>query len=216
MSTSTELEIIALPATSPSPTGVMVLLHGWGANHQDLVELAPYFNLPEYQFICPNGLFEHPFSDIGRMWYSFTGAGELTDRSISELATSRKVLTDWMRSLPEYTGVPLSRTWIGGFSQGGAMSLDLGLNLPVAGVIVLSGYLHPDRQSTSPTPPILIVHGTQDEVVPLAAARRTRNTLQDRGIEVNYQEFDMGHTIVPQVLAVVRNFVTNTGAKDPQ
>jgi phospholipase/carboxylesterase len=185
----------------------MVLLHGWGANHQDLVELAPYFNLPEYQFFCPNGLFEHPYSETGRMWYSFTSAGQLTDRSVTELATSRQVLTEWIQSLPEHTGVPLSRTWIGGFSQGGAMSLDLGLNLPVAGVIVLSGYLHPDNQSASHTPPVLIVHGSQDDVVPLTAARRSRDTLAQRGIEVKYREFDMGHTIVPEVLAVVREFV---------
>jgi phospholipase/carboxylesterase len=188
----------------------MVLLHGWGANHQDLVELAPYFNLPEYQFLCPNGLFEHPWSESGRMWYFFTGAAQLTNHSLVELTRSRQVLTNWIQSLPQHTGIPLSRTWIGGFSQGGAMSLDVGLNLPVAGVIVLSGYLHPDNSPlTRPTPPVLLVHGVQDEVVPLTAAHQSRDTLIQRGIKVQYQEFDMGHMIVPEVLAVVREFVVS-------
>jgi phospholipase/carboxylesterase len=186
----------------------MVLLHGWGANNQDLVSLAPYFNLPDYHFLCPNGLFKHPYTDTGRMWYSFTGAGEVTDRSTAELTTSRQVLTEWIQSLPDRTGVPLSRTWVGGFSQGGAMSFDLGLTLPVAGVIALSGYLHPDNQSFATTaPPVLIVHGTQDDVVPIQAARHSRDSLSQRGLDVKYREFYMGHTILLEVFAVVREFV---------
>lgn len=204
----TELEILSIPASTASAAGVMVLLHGWGANNQDLVSLAPYFNLPDYHFLCPNGLFKHPYTDTGRMWYSFTGAGEVTDRSTAELTTSRQVLTEWIQSLPDRTGVPLSRTWVGGFSQGGAMSFDLGLTLPVAGVIALSGYLHPDNQSFATTaPPVLIVHGTQDDVVPIQAARHSRDSLSQRGLDVKYREFYMGHTILLEVFAVVREFV---------
>jgi phospholipase/carboxylesterase len=187
-----------------------VLLHGWGANHHDLGDLVPYFKLPEYQFLFPNGIFDHEYSDEGKMWYSFTGAGQLNDRSISQLTTSRQVLTDWVQSLPASTGIPLDRTWIAGFSQGGAMTLDIGLDLPVAGLIVMSGYLHPNTsQPTHPAPPTLIVHGRQDDVVPVAAARTSRDSLTQLGVDVQYQEFEMGHSIVPEVLDVVKNFVTD-------
>jgi phospholipase/carboxylesterase len=207
-----QLEIISVPANTTTPAGAIVLLHGWGANHQDLGDLAPYFNLPEYQFLFPNGIFEHQFSETGKMWYSFTGAGELTDRSVTELATSRQVLSDWIQTLPETTGVPLDRTWIAGFSQGGAMTLEIGLDLPVAGLIVLSGYLHPDRVvSPVAAPPVLIVHGRQDDVVPIAAARQSRDLLTKWGVNVQYQEFEMGHSIVPEVLQVVRQFVLACG-----
>ncbi len=204
-----QLEIISVPANTATPAGTIVLLHGWGANHDDLGELAPYFNLPEYQFLFPNGIFDHEFSDEGKMWYSFTGAGHLTDRSIAQLATSRQVLSDWIQTLPTTTGVPLDRTWIAGFSQGGAMTLDIGLDLPVAGLIVMSGYLHPNRsQPTHNAPPVSIVHGRQDDVVPIAAARMSRDRLTQWGVDVRYQEFDMGHSIVPEVLQVVRKFVS--------
>jgi phospholipase/carboxylesterase len=206
---SIELEIISVPASTDQPVGAIALLHGWGANHHDLGDLAPYFNLPEYQFLFPNGIFEHEFSDTGKMWYSFTGAGRLTDRSVAELATSRKVLSEWIKSLPNTTGIPLDRTWIAGFSQGGAMTLDIGLDLPVAGLIVLSGYLHPDQvKPLQAAPPVLIAHGRQDDVVPIAAARNSRDVLTQWGVDVQYQEFDMGHSIVPEVLQVVRKFVT--------
>jgi phospholipase/carboxylesterase len=206
----TNLELISVPATTEPAAGTIVLLHGWGANHDDLGELAPYFQLPEYQFLFPNGIFDHEFSDTGKMWYSFTGEGQLTDRSIAQRQTSRQILTDWIESLPATTGIPLDRTWIAGFSQGGAMTLDIGLDLPVAGLIVLSGYLHPDlAKPTAAAPPVAIVHGRQDDVVPISAARKSRETLTQWGVKVEYQEFDMGHSIVPEVLNVVRNFVTN-------
>ena len=143
------------------------------------------------------------------MWYSFTGAGQLTDLSMEQLAASRQILSDWVQSLPDSTGIPLDRTWIAGFSQGGAMTLDIGLDLPVAGVIVLSGYLHPDRSKPAhKDPSVLIVHGKQDDVVPVAAARTSQELLTQWGVDLEYYEFEMGHSIVPEVLDVVRNFVT--------
>jgi phospholipase/carboxylesterase len=203
------LEIISVPANTPTPAGTIVLLHGWGANHDDLGELVPYFKLPEYQFLFPNGIFDHEYSETGKMWYSFTGAGQLTDRSITQLATSRQILSEWIQTLPATTGVPLDRTWIAGFSQGGAMTLDIGLDLPVAGLIVLSGYLHPDCPKPLTTaPPVSIVHGRQDDVVPITAARMSRDRLTQWGVNVQYQEFDMGHSIIPEVLQVVKSFVS--------
>lgn len=216
-----QLEIISVPARTATPAGTIVVLHGWGANHHDLGDLAPYFKLPEYQFLFPNGLFDHEYTDTGKMWYSFTGAGQLTDLSATQLATSRQILSEWIESLPATTGVPLDRTWIVGFSQGGAMTLDIGLDLPVAGLVVLSGYLHPDRQQPrqdappvpivhgrqQDAPPVLIVHGRQDDVVPIRAAKKSQETLIQWGVDVRYQEFEMGHSIVPAVLDVVRSFV---------
>lgn len=209
--TNNPLDIIFVPARTETPLGTIVLLHGWGANNEDLGDLVPYFNLPEYQFLFPNGIFDHEYSETGKMWYSFTGAGQLNDRSITQLATSREVLTDWINSLPESTGIPLDRTWIAGFSQGGAMTLEIGLDLPVAGLIVLSGYLHENKAKPLQTaPPVAIVHGKQDDVVPVAAAQKNREVLTKWGIDVTYQEFEMGHSIVPDVLDVMRKFITKS------
>ena len=56
---SSPLDIIFVPAQTGKPIGSIVVLHGWGANHDDLGELVPYFKLPEYQFLFPNGTFDH-------------------------------------------------------------------------------------------------------------------------------------------------------------
>jgi phospholipase/carboxylesterase len=206
------LDIITVPALdSEQPLGNIVLLHGWGANQQDLEPLIPYFRLPTHQFLLPNGLFDHQLTPSGKMWYSFTGAGELTSTSQEELATSRAALLAWIKDLPRQTGIPLAKTWLAGFSQGGAMTLEVGLELPLAGLIVMSGYLHPQIIRPAVCPPITILHGRQDEVVPIEQAWRTRSALVTWGARVEYQEIDMGHTIVLEELQAIRQFILASG-----
>jgi len=196
------LEVITVPTSTKEPLGLIVALHGWGANAQDLASLVPFLNLPDYQFMFPNAPFPHPYSSLGRMWY------DLSNQKHQGYTESRPLLTDWLLSLERSTGIPLSRTILSGFSQGAAMTLDVGLSLPLAGLIALSGYLHPISQlPNSKFPPVLILHGRQDTVVPLKAAQYARDNLVELGVSVQYQEFDMGHEIRPEVFPVIHNFV---------
>ncbi|WP_338421778.1 alpha/beta hydrolase [Nostoc flagelliforme] len=193
--------------TSQPPAGLIVTLHGWGANAEDVASLLPLLNLPDYQFVLPNAPYPYPYSPVGRAWYDLR-----VENMYQGLAESRQLLTDFLQSLESTTGIPLSRTILSGFSQGGAMTLDVGSKLPLAGLVVMSGYLHPDavtadQKGISPT---LICHGRYDEVVPLQAAFKARETLKSLKVAVEYHEFDMGHEINPQTLEVLRNFVVNT------
>ncbi|HIK08358.1 MAG TPA: alpha/beta hydrolase [Trichormus sp. M33_DOE_039] len=193
------------PVNSQTPIGLVVTLHGWGANAEDVASLLPYFKLPDYQFVLPNAPFPFPHSHFGRAWYDLR-----VENMYHGLGESRQILTDFLLSLEASTGVPLSRTILSGFSQGGAMTLDVGSKLPLGGLVVMSGYLHPDAISTNNLPPILIMHGTRDEVVPLQAAVRSRETLASLGVGVEYHEFDTGHEINLQMLDAARNFIINT------
>jgi phospholipase/carboxylesterase len=144
------LSVINIPPTSSkSPAGLVAILHGWGANGEDLASLVPFLNLPDYQFLVPDAPFPHPYSSIGRMWYAFDqqtsqNSDTLLRNTLCErqLATSQQIVKDWLQSLEAETNIPLERTVLMGFSQGGAIALDVGLNLPLAGSIVLSGYMH--------------------------------------------------------------------------
>lgn len=169
--------------------------------------MLPLLNLPDYQFVLPNAPYPHPYSSIGRAWYDLRG-----ENMYQGLAESRQLLTDFLESLESTTGIPLSRTILSGFSQGGAMTLDVGSKLPLAGLVVMSGYLHPDAVMANQKgiPPTLITHGRYDEVVPLQAALKAQETLKSLGVAVEYHEFDMGHEIDPKTLEVLRNFVVNT------
>lgn len=201
------MQFVTFPlANSQPPKGLIVTLHGWGANAEDVASLLPFFNLPDYHFVFPNGPYPYPYSSIGRAWYDLR-----SENMYQGLRESRQALIDWLQSLESITGVPLSRTILSGFSQGGAMTLDIGLNLPLAGLVSMSGYLHFDVATVkqSSLPPTLIMHGTKDEVVPLIAAIKAKEALESLGVAVQYQEFNMGHEISPQILVLLRNFIDN-------
>ncbi len=191
-----------LPTSNQPPKGVIVALHGWGANAADLAGLVPFLGLGDYQFLLPDAPFPHPYAADGKMWY------DLESDQYTGIAESRQLLHDWLRSLEGETGVPLDRTFLSGFSQGGAMTLDVGLQLPLAGLLSLSGYLHPVTQPLAdPAPPVLVVHGRQDTVVPLRAAHHAQQDLTQRGVSVQYEEFDMGHEIQMVVLERIKVFI---------
>lgn len=177
-------------------------LHGWGANAQDVASLVPLLNLPNYHFLLPDAPFLHPQVPGGKMWY------DLERQDYKGLSQSQELLANWLKSLPSTTGIPLESTILTGFSQGGAMTLDVGLTLPLAGLVCMSGYLHRTPQEVEPPlPSVLIVHGKQDTVVPLSAAHRVRDYLMGLGTPMQYKEFDMGHEIQIDVLDVIREFI---------
>lgn len=170
-------------------------------------------DLGDYQLVFPDAPFAHPYNPVGKMWYDlpqdyrFMGTTQFSDRP--DLTQSRQQLTDLLNSLTNQLQIPFSRTILGGFSQGGAMTLDVGLRLPLAGLMVLSGYLHaPPHSQTAKFPPVFMVHGRQDMVVPVTAAHRTKDNLQALGASVRYQEYPMmGHEIQPMVLEQLQTFV---------
>lgn len=200
----------SLPEQLPNPNakGAIVALHGWGANCDDLISLAPLVGLRDYQWICPEAPFNHPMPD-GKMWY------DLQSLDTEGLAHSCELLSQFLEDLPPMTGIPLSKTFLLGFSQGGAMTLDVGLGFPLAGLIALSGYLHITEAElqeltggTKPNfPPILVAHGTQDQVVPIGVAHNTRDVFARLGIEVEYAEYEMAHEIRPETCDRIQQFI---------
>lgn len=192
--------ITKTPENQQAPEFAFVLLHGWGANYHDLTPLVPMFGLPSCLFLFPNAPYEHYQVPGGRAWYALENNNEGIENSLGQFYR-------WLLTLEDTTGIPLNKTIIGGFSQGGAMSLDVGLQLPVAGVISLSGYLHFEPTADrNPFPPTLICHGTQDAVVPVDTAHIACDKLKKVGVPVEYHEFDIGHEIIPAEAHLVHDF----------
>ncbi|MGA1262473.1 MAG: alpha/beta hydrolase [Prochlorothrix sp.] len=187
---------------SGSPQGQVVLLHGWGANAEDLLGIVPLLQLPELVFCSPDGPIQHPHAPQGRMWY------DMESPQWKGLAESRSQLLQWLQNLEQSTQIPLEKTILLGFSQGGAMTLDVGLQLPIAGLVVLSGYLHPELViDRAEIPPVLVVHGRFDQVVPPAEAQNTQTFLQEIQAPYTYREFAMGHEINLETINEVQQFV---------
>ncbi|MFQ4137780.1 alpha/beta hydrolase [Nodosilinea sp. PGN35] len=204
------LQALTYGPTDGTADWCLVALHGWGANAADLVGLAPYLEIANFAMVFPDAPWPHPQVPGGRMWYSFPSGydfrGSHDFAAQADLQTSRERLKAWLLNLPQTTLVPPERTILAGFSQGGAMALDVGLQLPLAGQIILSGYLHSAAQMPVSPRPVMMVHGTFDPVVPIARAQQASADLIALGQPVTWQEMAMGHEIPPQVMGLIAGF----------
>ena len=88
------------------------------------------------------------------------------------------------------------------------MTLDIGARLPLAGLICLSGYLHPSVVPLlgQATPPVLMIHGQHDPVVPLYAAQNAHRSLVETGVSIQYHELPMAHEISPPAMDLIQDF----------
>jgi phospholipase/carboxylesterase len=185
---------------------LVILLHGRGADANDLADLAPMIDRG-YRFVFPNA--PRPFEPVPGMQFGFTWFdGWPAEReSITE---SRNLLLEFIDNVVAKYPTPPGKVILGGFSQGGLMSLDVGFRTsqPLAGVVVMSGAVYEeDLPRFTSEIPVLIVHGVSDEVIPLLTAHRTRRVLEQQGAAVEYHEYAMGHQIAQESLAVVAEFI---------
>ena len=197
------------------PAGVLVLLHGRGADEHDLFPLLDVLD-PERRLagVCPRGPLSLPPG--GAHWYAVREIGypdPVTFGPTYERASA------WLDALSQATGVPIERTVVGGFSQGSVMSYALGLGRgrpSPAGIIALSGFVPTvegfELDLERPGLRVAIGHGAQDPVIDVEWGRRAREQLEAAGLDVTYRESPMGHSIDPRFLAELQGWVTDVVA----
>lgn len=200
--------VLRVPSGQPDTAALplVIIMHGRGADANDLADLAPYMD-DGYRFVFPNA--PRPFEPMPGTTFGFTWFDGLPPEQKS-LEASRKLLLDFIDEMAAKYPTPAGKILLGGFSQGGMMSLDAGFRTKqkLAGILVMSGALYEgDLPPLRNDVPVMILHGTADEMININMARRTRRVLEEHGVEPEYHEFPMGHEISPESLAVVTEFV---------
>jgi phospholipase/carboxylesterase len=206
--------VYRLRESAGSPEGVLVLLHGRGADEHDLFPLLDMLD-PERRLL---GLtLRGPLSlpPGGAHWYAVARVG-YPDRDTFHVTYD--ALAPALDGLLAEYGVPPERTVLGGFSQGAVMSYALGLGRGrprPAGVIALSGFIPTvdgfelDAKAAAELP-VAIGHGELDPVIPVGFAREARERLTAAGAELTYRESPMGHTIDPGFLRQLPGWLERT------
>ena len=167
-------ELISL--NSESATNRLVLLHGWGADAQDLVPVGKLLTegFKDFEIVSLSAPHSHP-SGFGRQWYPlYPHKWEQIPKALSDL---EKRLNNF--SLEK---IPLEKTFLLGFSQGGAMALELATRINFAGVFAVSSYPHPEWQPKKDFSTIFICHGNIDQVVPKEASQKSFDILRKNGV----------------------------------
>ena len=192
-------ELISL--NSESATNRLVLLHGWGADAQDLVPVGKLLTegFKDFEIVSLSAPQSHP-SGFGRQWYPlYPHKWEQIPKAVSDL---EKRLNNF--SLEK---IPLEKTLLLGFSQGGAMALELATRINFAGVFAVSSYPHPEWQPKKDFSTIFICHGNIDQVVPKEASQKSFDILRKNGVKSDLYFFEGGHEITNDLISYCRGII---------
>ena len=201
-----------IPANVTDGAPLIVLLHGRGSHRGDLMALQPYL-LPDAIVVAP----EAPFPGApwgygpGWAWYRFMGRNRPEPESFE---ASQQELHAFLNELPAHLPVKTGRLVLGGFSQGGVMSMAYALRHPgeVPCVINFSGFL-PDHPSVRVTPEsvrgtrFFWGHGTADPAIAFRLATEGRSILAQAGADLTARDYPMGHQISETELGDVVNWL---------
>jgi len=189
-----------------APVAVIIWLHGLGADGHDFEPIVPQLRLPEslpVRFVFPHAP-EIAITAFGgqraRAWFDFDPSSGGAD--FAGLKKSALRIKDLIQNEVD-NGMPTERILLAGFSQGGVMALHTGLHYPkpMAGILALSTFLA-DGEKIAATKsdanahiPILMCHGQQDTVLPMALGKASLAALQGAGYAVEWREYPMAHEV---------------------
>jgi phospholipase/carboxylesterase len=189
------------PASGGRPSRLVILLHGLGADGNDLIGLAPHWAplLPTAEFLSPNAPFPCDMAPYGYQWFS------AQDRSPSAVLAGVRAAAPFLQAFIDDAlaerGLDEADLALVGFSQGTMMSLFVGLRRakPVAGIVGFSGrLLAPEllAEELRSQPRMLLVHGTDDPLVPYESLGIAEAALEGAGVPVETLTCDgIGHSI---------------------
>jgi phospholipase/carboxylesterase len=184
----------------------VVFLHGYGADGNDLIELGKMWQplLPDTAFVSPHAPEPCGQAPMGRQWFNLFTRD--TNERWTGVNQAQPVLESFLDKEMTRRNLPTSALALVGFSQGTMMALHVGLRRasPLAGIVGYSGLLALDEKGTPEAlaaeirsrPPVLLVHGDQDELIPLQALFHASQTLAALDVPVEWHiSQGVGHGI---------------------
>lgn len=202
------------PKSGQAADSLVILLHGYGSNGDDLIALADQWApiLPNTEFVSPNAPDEVGLAPNGYQWFELTGLNE--DAMAEGAREARPVVDQFIDEQMARLNLPASRVALVGFSQGTMMCLHTGLRRKeqLAGILGYSGALPATdalKDEIQSRPPVRLIHGDHDDVLPVAATFLAVEQLREAGVSVDWHICHrLHHSIDASGLAKGGRFLT--------
>jgi phospholipase/carboxylesterase len=198
--TTSSLDGPRIPAASGTTRSLVILLHGYGSNGDDLIGLVPHWQaaLPDTAFVSPNAPQICPGAPGGYQWWPISSLGP--SERVAGARSAAAVLDGFIDQELARHGLAEDRLALVGFSQGTMMALQVGLRRPrpVAGILGYSGMLADEAglAELAAKPPVLLIHGDADPVLPIAAFHHAKAALEGYGFDLStHVSRGLGHSI---------------------
>lgn len=201
----------------------VIWLHGLGADGYDFKPIIPYLKLPEH--LSVRFLFPHaevmPVTVNGgmpmRAWYDILEMNIERKVDKAALIRSSERIADLIQAQIEL-GIPADKIVLAGFSQGGAVAYHTALCYPqrLAGLIALSTYtatleeITRNRSAENSNLPVMIAHGTMDDVVPVLLGEQARTALETLQYKPHWLTYPMGHEVVIEEIEAIGQWITES------
>jgi phospholipase/carboxylesterase len=192
---------------------VLILLHGYGSNEEDLFSFAP--ELPDDSYVISVRA-PYDLQPYGHAWYAIHFDADENKFSDNEQAKeSVTLIASFIDKIVKQYPIDTKNVTLIGFSQGAILSYATALTYPekIAKVVALSGYFNQDiLPEVIDTKAIshlkfYVSHGTVDQVIPVDWARKAKPALENLGLEVEYQEYPIGHGVSPKNFFDFKNWL---------
>jgi len=192
---------------------MLLLLHGYGSNEEDLFSFAS--ELPEeYYVISARAPYDMMYGSYA--WYAINfDADENKFSDIPQAQQSRDLIANFIDELIDNYPIDAKKVTLIGFSQGCILSYAVAVSYPekIQRVVAMSGYFNPEiatenfEQNDFSNLKIFASHGSVDQVVPVEWARKSLPALQQLGIDIVYKEYPVGHGVTPQNFFDFKNWL---------
>jgi phospholipase/carboxylesterase len=203
------------PANGNPPRKLVILLHGYGSDGNDLIGLGEFWaqGFPDVRFVAPNAPRQCAVNPLGFEWFHLDLERGDTDYAAGA-ESAYPAIRDYVLAKTEEAGLTLGDVVLAGFSQGAMMSLYTGLQFedPLAGILAFSGKLVAEDEMPElieSKPPICLVHGEDDEVVPVSGSLSAKETLEHLWLNVSiHVSPKTGHSISMDGLQFATGFLS--------
>lgn len=196
--------LIREPKIKKDKNPLLLLLHGYGSNEEDLFSFAA--QLPEEYYII-SARAPYALPPYGNAWYAINFDAGMNKFSDNEQAIeSRELIIKFIDELIKNYPIDKDSITLVGFSQGAILSYAVALTYPkkISRVLALSGYLNLDiieknlHTEDLQKLKFFISHGVADQVIPVEWARKAPEFLKNLGIDTDFHEYPVGHGVAPQ------------------
>ncbi len=203
------------PHGGGKPGHLVVLLHGYGADGNDLIGLAPLLGqlMPDVVFHAPNAPQPCEGNPFGYQWFGISRLDPAI--ALAGVRSAAPLLDAYLDETMAAYGLDESKTVLVGFSQGTMMALHVGLRrkTQLAGIIGFSGMLAGAellKSELQNKPPVLLIHGDSDEMLPHTLTQRAAEALTGEGLQVGVHIAEgVGHSIDETGLQLAARFLLN-------
>ncbi|WP_291135205.1 alpha/beta hydrolase [Flavobacterium sp. UBA7663] len=205
--------LVQEPKVKHDKNPLLLLLHGYGSNEEDLFSFAP--ELPDDSYVISVRA-PYDLQPYGHAWYAIHfDADENKFSDNVQAKQSVEIIASFIDEIVKQYPIDAKNVTLIGFSQGAILSYATALTYPekISKVVALSGYFNqeilPEVIDTKAISHLkfFVSHGSVDQVIPVDWARKAKPALENLGLEVEYQEYPIGHGVSPKNFFDLKNWL---------